>query len=70
MQSSKEEKRGEEEVDDPSSSTSLNDEKKDRNNTTLDRTMTAEQRQLLHPLELNDKLAFETIKTVRLASHG
>ena len=24
------------------------------------------ERQLLHPLELNDKLAFETIKTVRL----
>jgi hypothetical protein len=30
------------------------------------RTMTQEERQLLHPLELNDKLAFDTIKTVRL----
>ena len=33
---------------------------------TLHATMTQMQRQLLHPLELNDKLAFETIKTVRL----
>ena len=33
---------------------------------TFHRTMTQEERQLMHPLELNDKLAFETIKTVRL----
>lgn len=33
---------------------------------TLHRTETQQERQLLHPLELNDKLAFETIKTVRL----
>jgi len=33
---------------------------------TLHRTMTQEERQLLHPLEINDRLAFETIKTVRL----
>ena len=33
---------------------------------TLVHTVTQEERQLLHPLELNDKLAFETIKTVRL----
>ena len=32
----------------------------------LDIKMTEEERQLLHPLELNDKLAFETIKTVTL----
>ena len=32
----------------------------------LHETMTQEERQLLHPLELNDKLAFEIIKTVRL----
>ena len=30
------------------------------------RAMTQHERQLLHPLELNDKLAFDTIKTVRL----
>ena len=33
---------------------------------TYHRTVTQEETQLLHPLELNDKLAFETIKTVRL----
>jgi len=33
---------------------------------TLHKTMTQEERQLLHPLEINDKLAFDTIKTVRL----
>ena len=33
---------------------------------TLHKTDTQQERQLLHPLELNDKLAFETIKTVRL----
>ena len=32
----------------------------------LTHTLTQEERQLLHPLELNDKLAFESIKTVRL----
>ena len=29
-------------------------------------TITQMERQLMHPLEVNDKLAFETIKTVRL----
>jgi len=33
---------------------------------TFHKTKTQAERQLLHPLELNDKLAFETIKTVRL----
>jgi hypothetical protein len=33
---------------------------------TLHRAKTQEERQLLHPLELNDKLAFDKIKTVRL----
>jgi hypothetical protein len=33
---------------------------------TLHQTLTQEERQLLHPLEINDRLAFETIKTVRL----
>ena len=33
---------------------------------TFHKTKTQGERQLLHPLELNDKLAFETIKTVRL----
>jgi len=33
---------------------------------TLHKSKTQGERQLLHPLELNDKLAFETIKTVRL----
>ena len=32
----------------------------------LAKVQTQEERQLLHPLELNDKLAFDTIKTVRL----
>jgi hypothetical protein len=36
------------------------------NKSTLHKTMTQEERQLLHPLEINDKLAFDTIKTVRL----
>jgi hypothetical protein len=39
---------------------------REKKSTIFHRTMTQEQRQLLHPLELNDKLAFETIKTVRL----
>ena len=30
------------------------------------KTITPMERQLMHPLEINDKLAFETIKTVRL----
>ena len=33
---------------------------------TLQKTITQEERQFMHPLEINDKLAFETIKTVRL----
>ena len=33
---------------------------------TLHKTKTQGERQLLHPLEVNDKLAFDTIKTVRL----
>ena len=33
---------------------------------TLQKALTEEERQLLHPLEINDRLAFETIKTVRL----
>jgi hypothetical protein len=33
---------------------------------TLHKSLTQEERQLLHPLELNDRLAFETINTVRL----
>ena len=40
--------------------------KKEKIATTLHKTMTQEERQLLHPLELNDKLAFDIIKTVRL----
>ena len=33
---------------------------------TLHKTITQMERQLMHPLEINDKLAFETIKTVKL----
>jgi hypothetical protein len=33
---------------------------------TLHKTLTEEERQLLHPLKINDRLAFERIKTVRL----
>ena len=51
-----------------SSAVSRNMEHHDRGTakSALHKTMTQEERQLLHPLELNDKLAFETIKTVRL----
>ena len=32
----------------------------------LSKSASQRERQLLHPLEINDKLAFDTIKTVRL----
>ena len=59
---SKEEKRSE---DIENSSSSSSSEMQVRN-TTFHGTIIQKQRKLLHPLELNDKLAFETIKTVRL----
>ena len=37
-----------------------------KNDSSFASTKTMEERQFMHPLELNDKLAFETIKTVRL----
>lgn len=40
--------------------------KEDKIATSLHKSRTQEERQFLHPLELNDKLAFEIIKTVRL----
>jgi hypothetical protein len=54
--------------DDSSSSSSIEDKKTfvGDKQASFHRTMTQEERQLLHPLELNDKLAFDTIKTVRL----
>ena len=50
------------------------DEERDRNQSLstndidvrLTKSMSQRERQLLHPLELNDKLAYETIKSVRL----
>jgi len=33
---------------------------------TFYRAMSQKERQIMHPLEMNDKLAFDTIKTVRL----
>lgn len=38
----------------------------EENNSNFVKTKTMVRRQMIHPLELNDKLAFDTIKTVRL----
>jgi hypothetical protein len=52
----------EEEGDGQLSSLSLSENKQD----VVAKKLSRQERQLLHPLELNDKLAFDTIRTVRL----